>query len=77
LNANATFVHFIVTQMIGLFMAVVGGVWSLEKGCFAFLGFLVFVYGLTLGVAAALNILWMSKWRDQWIAVKNRMEVEK
>lgn len=73
MKVNATFIHFIIMQILSLIIALIGLGWSIQTGVLAFIGFTVFIYALLTGVAAAFAILRLSGWFDEFItAQKNK-----
>jgi hypothetical protein len=75
MKVNATFIHFILMQMLSLLIALIEIGWSIKTGVFAFIGFTVFIYALLTGIAAAFAILRLARWFDDFIKVhKNREE---
>lgn len=67
LAVNATFIHFILIQVLALVIAVLGLVWSINVGIVAFLGFTVILYALSTAAAAALAILRLAGWFNSFI----------
>lgn len=70
IGVNATFVHFIVVQVMAILAAVFGSAWQLKTGFFAFFGFLLFCYSIMTALAAAMAILRISNWFDIWSSRK-------
>lgn len=67
MKVNATFIHFIIMQMLSLFIALIELGWSIKTGVFAFIGFTVFIYALSTAIAAALAILRLAGWFDHFM----------
>jgi uncharacterized membrane protein YGL010W len=61
IQINASFLHFIVVQLIALVYSVFSLAWDIKQGFWAFLGFLLFSYALTTSIAAAFSILRLAK----------------
>ncbi len=69
---NATFIHFIVMQILSLLIALIEIGWAIKTGVFAFIGFTIFVYALLTGIAAAFAILRLAGWFDEFITKQNK-----
>ncbi|WP_321495593.1 hypothetical protein [uncultured Desulfobacter sp.] len=72
MQINATFLHFIIVQVVALLVSVFSLVWDFRTGYMAFLGFLLFSYAISVSIAAAFAILRLSRWYD--IFVSNNRE---
>ena len=66
LEVNGAFLHFILMQMLAIFLALIGLAMGKSVGYFAWLGFTIFVYALLTSVAAAFAILRMADWYDEF-----------
>ena len=71
MQINATFVHFIVVQVVAILLALVGTAWEAKTGKFAFLGLLAFSYSIMTAVAAAMSVLRTANLFDVWMAHQN------
>ena len=69
---NSTFIHFIIVQISSLFFALIGLAWGFKVGPYAFFGFTVFIYALATAVAAALAILRLTEWFDDFVKNESR-----
>ena len=74
---NATFLHFIVVQVLSIVLSIISLAWDLRTGCFAFAGFLCFIYALAIAIAAALAILNMASSYDLFIANEKTIESQR
>lgn len=64
---NATFLHFIIIQVLGLIFSIISFAWDFKTGTIAFIGSLLFLYAITSSLAAALAILKISAWYDEYV----------
>jgi hypothetical protein len=71
MKVNATFIHFILMQILSLLIALIELAWSIKVGVFAFIGFTIFLYALLTGIAAAFAILRLAGWFDDFIKIQN------
>lgn len=71
---NATFVHFIIVQIVAILLALIGSAWGAKTGIFAFAGLLTFTYSIMTAVAAAMSILRLSNLYDSWRTHQLRMK---
>ena len=80
LSVNATFVHFILSQVIAIIMALLGKAYDFEventiinsffytlKIFFAFFSYLFFMYALMCVFAATLSLFRVSTWYDAYV----------
>lgn len=67
MKINATFLHFIIVQVIALLTSIFSLAWEIRTGYLAFAGFLLFSYALSVSIAAAFAILRLAKWYDEFI----------
>jgi hypothetical protein len=74
IEVNSTFVHFIILQVLALVIALIGKAWCLKSGIFAFIGVVVFIYAITLILAATMAILRLSKWYDEMLRIDSEDE---
>lgn len=63
---NATFIHFILMQIVSLFISLFALTWDIRTGAFAWLGFFIFIYALSTSIAAAFAILKLTDWFDKF-----------
>jgi hypothetical protein len=68
IRANATFLHFLVLQTVALLISIVGKVWQLDTGIPAFIGWTIFLYAVSTAFAAAMAIMRLSRWFDEYTA---------
>ena len=68
---NATFVHFIIVQVISILLALIGTAWEAKTGLFAFIGLLTFAYSIFTAIAAAMSVLRLSKLFNDWMKRQN------
>jgi hypothetical protein len=64
MGVSATFIHFIILQILALLLSIIASAWCIKSGVFAFIGFTVFIYSLLSALAAALAILRLVSWFD-------------
>lgn len=69
IEVNSTFVHFIILQVLALLAALTGKAWDIKSGTLAFLGTVVFIYAITLILAATMAIFRISKWYDNMLSI--------
>lgn len=69
---NATFVHFILVQVLAILFALIGTAWQAKSGLFAFVGLLTFTYSILTAVAAAMSVLRLSNLFDDWMTHQNK-----
>ena len=78
INANATFVHFILLQIIAVILAIIGKSWfskllftSLDNTpafyIFSFISYFIFTYALLSTIAATMAILRLAEWYDIFV----------
>jgi len=67
IEVNASFIHFILCQVLSIILALFGLVWEIDTGFFAGISFLVFIYALTTALAAAFAILRLAKCFDLFV----------
>jgi hypothetical protein len=53
LVTNSMFIHFILMQVLAIFLGIIGSTLEIKSGWFAFLGFTIFIYSLSTAIAAA------------------------
>lgn len=63
---NETFIHFILVQVISIFLALLGKAWGTGCGFLAGIGFGFFVYSVTTAAAAAMAVLNVADWFDSF-----------
>lgn len=71
LTVNASFVHFIVLQVIGILLALLAAAWApaqpgLCAYAFWWVGYLAFLYALLAALAATMQILRLAFWYDTY-----------
>jgi hypothetical protein len=71
MKINATFLHFIIIQVIALIFSIFCLAWNIRTGIVAFIGFFLFSYAITIALAAAFSILRLTDWYDQFMTVTN------
>lgn len=72
MKINATFLHFIIVQVIALLISVFSLIWDFRTGIVAFIGFLIFSYAIATSTAAAFAILRLARWYDSFISSNNK-----
>lgn len=68
IEVNATFVHFIILQVIAIIMAVIGSQYAASNvflNVFRFIAILIFLYALTTAFAAVFAIFKLAQWYDE------------
>lgn len=70
MKINATFLHFIIVQVIALILSAFALVWDLRTGFVAFFGYLSFSYAIMVSVAAAFAILRLASWYNEFITIQ-------
>lgn len=74
MEINATFLHFIIVQVVALIVSIFSLIWEFKTGLFAFFGFLLFSYAIAISIAAAFAILRLAKWYDDFITRKKNSQ---
>lgn len=67
MEINATFVHFIIMQLIAIMMALFSKLFCLDGFTFTFIGLFFFIYALLSTLAAVLAILTLSSWYQDYL----------
>jgi hypothetical protein len=77
MEANGTFVHFIIIQVLALLLGLIGKMADIKQGLLALVGVFFLVYSIMLGVAAGLAILNIAEWRELFLDVEAEKSPDK
>lgn len=77
MTINATFVHFILLQVVSLLLAIIGSGLKVKTGVYPFIGFFIFCYALMTSIAAAFALLRLAKIFDRFIEQKREKSLIK
>lgn len=66
MKLNATFVHFVLVQIVAILFAVIGESIDINSGFFPFIGMLLLNYSLFVAVAAVFSIFRFARWFDEY-----------
>lgn len=67
MRANGTFVHFIILQLLALFVGLIGKFLGIQNMFLVWMCYWVFFYSMLAGLAAAFAVLNMADWFDDLI----------
>jgi len=74
---NASFLHFIILQIISLLYGIVSLIWEIADGWAAWFGLTLFIYSLSAALAAAFAVLRTARWYDIYVKGQRDRDPEK
>jgi hypothetical protein len=77
MNANASFIHFILVSTVSVIYAVLNKAWEPPSNILSYLGALLFVYSVATALATAFAVYHVASWYDDDVTLERKSGTQK